>query len=266
MADVFCPSCGSPNVEQIDVDKYACPYCGTTFTSSGIIDPPIYENEAEQSENNIDESANQTAIYDEDTAHSRKGSKKLILLIVCIIAIVAVFTACFVVFSSSDNHAYGDDDDVLMEETDDEIEDISFEETEYDQEEAVDVVEPEYNTIGFDARGTIGSANDASIATYGGEGGLSYELYPDKDSSARAVRYMRNVSYDSETGEFSFDAYDASTDEYASHFSGIVYITGTSVNYRGSFRNYKGVQMNFSLDGQLWTSEPEGDWSDAYFY
>lgn len=31
MADVKCPSCGSPNVEQIDVDKYQCPYCGATF-------------------------------------------------------------------------------------------------------------------------------------------------------------------------------------------------------------------------------------------
>ena len=34
MADVKCPSCGSPNVEQIDVDKYQCPYCGATFTHS----------------------------------------------------------------------------------------------------------------------------------------------------------------------------------------------------------------------------------------
>lgn len=34
MADIKCPSCGSPNVEQIDVDKYQCPYCGATFTAS----------------------------------------------------------------------------------------------------------------------------------------------------------------------------------------------------------------------------------------
>ncbi len=34
MAEVKCPSCGSPNVEQIDVDKYQCPYCGATFTAS----------------------------------------------------------------------------------------------------------------------------------------------------------------------------------------------------------------------------------------
>lgn len=34
MSEVKCPSCGSPNVEQIDVDKYQCPYCGATFTAS----------------------------------------------------------------------------------------------------------------------------------------------------------------------------------------------------------------------------------------
>lgn len=33
MAEIKCPSCGSPNVEQIDVDKYQCPYCGKTFTT-----------------------------------------------------------------------------------------------------------------------------------------------------------------------------------------------------------------------------------------
>ncbi|MCQ2233855.1 MAG: hypothetical protein MJZ24_03820 [Paludibacteraceae bacterium] len=32
MADIKCPSCGSPNVEQIDIDKYQCPYCGNTFS------------------------------------------------------------------------------------------------------------------------------------------------------------------------------------------------------------------------------------------
>lgn len=32
MANNKCPSCGSPNIEQIDVDKYQCPYCGETFS------------------------------------------------------------------------------------------------------------------------------------------------------------------------------------------------------------------------------------------
>ncbi len=32
MSDFKCPSCGSPNVEKIDADKYQCPYCGKTFT------------------------------------------------------------------------------------------------------------------------------------------------------------------------------------------------------------------------------------------
>lgn len=29
----YCPNCGSPNVEQIDEDKYQCPYCGETFST-----------------------------------------------------------------------------------------------------------------------------------------------------------------------------------------------------------------------------------------
>lgn len=33
MTNIKCPSCGSPNVEQIDVNKYQCPYCGNTFTT-----------------------------------------------------------------------------------------------------------------------------------------------------------------------------------------------------------------------------------------
>lgn len=37
MIKPICPSCGSPNVEQIDADKYQCPYCGATF--SGNITP-----------------------------------------------------------------------------------------------------------------------------------------------------------------------------------------------------------------------------------
>jgi uncharacterized membrane protein YvbJ len=33
MTELKCPSCGSPNVEQIDANKYQCPYCGKTFTT-----------------------------------------------------------------------------------------------------------------------------------------------------------------------------------------------------------------------------------------
>lgn len=32
MAEIKCPSCGSPNIEQIEADKYQCPYCGTSFS------------------------------------------------------------------------------------------------------------------------------------------------------------------------------------------------------------------------------------------
>lgn len=33
MENVKCPSCGSINVEQVDVNLYQCPYCGKTFNT-----------------------------------------------------------------------------------------------------------------------------------------------------------------------------------------------------------------------------------------
>lgn len=39
MAEIKCPSCGSPNVEQVDAGKYQCPYCGTTFQAAAPQQP-----------------------------------------------------------------------------------------------------------------------------------------------------------------------------------------------------------------------------------
>ena len=33
MEDIKCPSCGSPNVDQVDWNRFQCPYCGHTFIS-----------------------------------------------------------------------------------------------------------------------------------------------------------------------------------------------------------------------------------------
>jgi len=49
MAEIKCPSCGSPNVEQIDTDKYQCPYCGKTFTTRPVAtaqypQQPVFNN------------------------------------------------------------------------------------------------------------------------------------------------------------------------------------------------------------------------------
>jgi uncharacterized membrane protein YvbJ len=47
MANIKCPSCGSPNVEQIDVNKYQCPYCGRTFTTQEVApvqQPPQFDD------------------------------------------------------------------------------------------------------------------------------------------------------------------------------------------------------------------------------
>lgn len=37
MAEIKCPSCGSQNIEQTDMDKYECPYCGKIFSSRDIV-------------------------------------------------------------------------------------------------------------------------------------------------------------------------------------------------------------------------------------
>jgi TM2 domain-containing membrane protein YozV len=34
MEDIKCPSCGSPNVDQIDWNRYQCPYCSHIFVPS----------------------------------------------------------------------------------------------------------------------------------------------------------------------------------------------------------------------------------------
>lgn len=41
MSEVKCPSCGSPNVEQIDTDKYQCPYCGKEFNHHAAPQPQM---------------------------------------------------------------------------------------------------------------------------------------------------------------------------------------------------------------------------------
>ncbi len=50
MNNPICPSCGSPNVEQIDVDKYQCPYCGKTFSfRDSVISQQAQQNQESES-------------------------------------------------------------------------------------------------------------------------------------------------------------------------------------------------------------------------
>lgn len=58
MSNIKCPSCGSPNVEQIDTNKYACPYCGTTFNTTPTEVQYSQQPEIEESdiEDEIDDS------------------------------------------------------------------------------------------------------------------------------------------------------------------------------------------------------------------
>lgn len=64
MEEIKCPSCGSPNVELIDRNKYQCPYCGTTF-SKNIAEPvpPIPPSEINVDNNTEIEDETPTNIY-----------------------------------------------------------------------------------------------------------------------------------------------------------------------------------------------------------
>lgn len=54
MANIKCPSCGSPNVEQIDVDQYQCPYCGKSFSMRPTPNVrPAYSDVPPQSSNQM---------------------------------------------------------------------------------------------------------------------------------------------------------------------------------------------------------------------
>ena len=58
MANIKCPSCGSPNVEQIDVNKYQCPYCGKTFATEDFTpaqQPPQFNAPQQEFAQNVDD-------------------------------------------------------------------------------------------------------------------------------------------------------------------------------------------------------------------
>lgn len=54
MEEVKCPSCGSPNVEQIDVNKYQCPYCGETFNYRFVNPTPPKQLADDEKKDNVD--------------------------------------------------------------------------------------------------------------------------------------------------------------------------------------------------------------------
>ena len=44
MTELKCPSCGSSNVEQIDANRYQCPYCGKSFTAFEATKSPQFQS------------------------------------------------------------------------------------------------------------------------------------------------------------------------------------------------------------------------------
>ena len=67
MASVkFCPSCGSPNIEQIDEDLYQCPYCGKTIGAglSHTVEAPMQEISVETTD---EEEYEEVAEVEEET-------------------------------------------------------------------------------------------------------------------------------------------------------------------------------------------------------
>lgn len=55
MQEIKCPSCESSNVEQIDTDKYQCPYCGRTFTSQEVNPQPSTFNNISNDSSEVDD-------------------------------------------------------------------------------------------------------------------------------------------------------------------------------------------------------------------
>jgi len=59
-----CPSCGSPNVELIERNKYQCPYCGTTFSDNSASPvPPVPPTEVNAESNTETEDETPTNVY-----------------------------------------------------------------------------------------------------------------------------------------------------------------------------------------------------------
>lgn len=60
MNNPVCPSCGSPNVELIERNKYQCPYCGTTFSGNNASTVPPTPLTDVNDESNTDEIEDET--------------------------------------------------------------------------------------------------------------------------------------------------------------------------------------------------------------
>ena len=115
--------------------------------------------------------------------------------------------------------------------------------------------------------GVIGGAKNSHLAVWDGGGGFSYNAYANDENGLRIRRYIDNFVFNQNTGELTFDALDPNTNKVLSSFSGkLVVVSGYTLSYDGHFTNYKGVSMDVHLKGELWDSEPEGDWSDAWWY
>ena len=74
MKKMKCPSCGNPNVEQIDENKYQCPYCGTEFSDK-------------QEEENTEEVSRVTYVND-------GGNNISEIIIAIVIVILCIFLPC----------------------------------------------------------------------------------------------------------------------------------------------------------------------------
>lgn len=74
MTNIKCPSCGAPNVEQVDEGKYQCPYCGTEFSD-------------EQNEKEVEETSTVTFVND-------GGNSAVEIIIAIIILLLCIFLPC----------------------------------------------------------------------------------------------------------------------------------------------------------------------------
>lgn len=110
--------------------------------------------------------------------------------------------------------------------------------------------------------GQLGTADDTHMALYDGFGGFSYGI----NAEARARRYVSVKSYDHESGTLVMEATDCESEQKTGQFEGVLYRRGEKLIYEGTFTNVKGVKIDFNLHGEYSEGEPEGDWSDGWWY
>lgn len=108
MSEVRCPSCASPNVEQIDVNKYECPYCGLSFTAreafatQQMCEQTIEISAVEVHRNTETELVSEKA-HRENPPQRKNGKKVWKVIILILVLLVGIVLVCYIVNTDTYN-------------------------------------------------------------------------------------------------------------------------------------------------------------------